>query len=168
VFTNPGIVGFPANSLAGTGFPRCRRTHSEAVIPEPETVPDQREAEMQRFGYRNPRYPVDFPVRLTICLSVETVRCRNISVDGMKLQVREPLMPHTRGRVSFEFDEMSFDLCVRVAHCGSSWSGLKFLYESNDQKNAILELIARLSTAAGLVPPLIPKQLVISRRRPFS
>jgi len=126
---------------------------------------------MQKFGYRNPRYQVDFPVRLTILGSARMARCRNISADGMRLMGREGLAPQVRGEVSFDYEEMSFDLCVRVAHSGSAWSGLRFLYRSDDQRNAVLELIARLSarqSRSGVLATPLPTEIIISRRRPSS
>ena len=126
---------------------------------------------MQKFGYRNPRYPVDFPVRLTIRDSSQTVRCRNISLDGMRLQIRAGLALYTRGEVSFDYDDLSFALRVRVAHSGSASGGVKFMYESEDQKSAVLELIARLAarqSSPGLLAVPISKQIIVARRRLFS
>src|SRR5579872_4536818 len=100
---------------------------------------------MYRFGYRSPRYPAHFPVRLTMCGSVQIVRCINISAEGMTLKAGNELSQNARGQVSFEYDQMSFDLRACVAHCGSAATGLRFLYQTEGQRNAVQEMIGRLS-----------------------
>jgi len=122
---------------------------------------------MQRFGYRNPRYSVDFPVRLTLGDSVQITQCSNVSLDGISLQISSFLRPNVSGQVSFEYENLFFDLCVRVTHCGSRLCGLKFLYRAESQRDAILELIARLAERHSRPQNLTlsaPGQLVISRR----
>ena len=51
---------------------------------------------MQKFEYRAPRYQVDLPVSLTLPSSTLQGRCREISKEGMKAELPEPVSPETR------------------------------------------------------------------------
>ena len=122
---------------------------------------------MQRFGYRNPRYVVNFPVLLTVGNSVQTSRCSNISLDGIRLQIGHPLPANSLGQISFDYEDLSFDLCVRVAHCGSSVCGLRILCQSEAQRDSVSELIGRIADRCArpdVIAVSIPNHIVISRR----
>jgi hypothetical protein len=101
---------------------------------------------MQKFDYRAPRFAVDFPVKLKMLSSLHIARCRDISEDGMRLELGDPFPPESCGEVSFSYQELSLDLYVRVTHAGVGCDGLKFLYESDEQRAKMLLLMSRLAT----------------------
>lgn len=122
---------------------------------------------MQRFGYRNPRYLLDVPVRLTIGGAIDMTRCCNIGLDGASLHNPGFVRPNARGCISFEYHDLLFDLNFRVAHCGSDLCGLKFLYQAEAQRDLVRELIARLASrhnTPDIVALSIPAQVAICRR----
>ena len=100
---------------------------------------------MQRFDYRSPRYPVDLPVRLTAENSTRMGRCRDISRDGMRLELCQPLPPDASGTVSMTFQDQTLQLNVRVAHAGATQDGMKFIYTSDSERNAVARLVASLT-----------------------
>jgi len=100
---------------------------------------------MQRFGYRTPRYAAEFPVCLAIGGTTQVGRCRNISISGMHLETEKTLSPHSCGEVSFDYEGISVNVRVRVAHSLSGFTGLKFAYSSDEQRSAILRLISLLA-----------------------
>lgn len=125
---------------------------------------------MERFGYRSPRYPLDLPLRLTMDGRVQVVRCTNVSVDGIQVALNGTLAPRTRGSVAFDYEELSFDLQVSVTHRGSHRGGLRFIYDSEQEKSSIVELIARLATAQTRRDDLSvagSNEIVIFRRPPY-
>jgi len=58
-----------------------------------------------------------------------------ISTEGMKLELREPLSPNSCGRVRLSYLNFRLELPVRVAHSGASYDGVKFVYESDEQRD---------------------------------
>jgi hypothetical protein len=100
---------------------------------------------MQRFDYRSPRYPVDLPVRLTADNSTRLGRCRDISREGMRLELCQPLPPDACGTVSMTFQNQTLELNVRVAHAGATQDGMKFIYTSDSERNAVARLVASLT-----------------------
>ncbi len=104
---------------------------------------------MRKFDYRAPRFAVDLPVRLTILESTQFGRCTEISTEGMKLEVREPLSVDVGGAVHVTFQNVSLDIPVRVAHCGTGCDGVQFVYGSDEERDEVIQFIALLAA----VPP---------------
>jgi hypothetical protein len=101
---------------------------------------------MQRFDYRSPRFAVDLPVRLTADNSTHVARCRDISREGMRLELPQSLPPDARGTVSMTYRDQTLELNVCVAHAAETQLGMKFLYTSDSQRNAVAHLLASLAT----------------------
>ena len=101
---------------------------------------------MRKFGYRVPRFAVDFPVKMTQGNSTQFGRCKEISTEGMKVAIREPFSADSFCAAHFESEELSFKLPVRVIHSGPDSGSLKFIYESNDQRDAVTRLVQCLAT----------------------
>lgn len=99
---------------------------------------------MQKFDYRAPRFSVDFPVHLRWQDSHQLVRCVDISANGMRIELHEPPQPCSCGRVSFCFQDLSLELPVWITYANANSTGLKFLYESDEQRSLVLELLSRL------------------------
>ncbi|MGD0797061.1 MAG: PilZ domain-containing protein [Acidobacteriaceae bacterium] len=100
---------------------------------------------MQKFDYRCPRFTVDLPVRFTAQGSTLSGRCKDISSDGMRLELHEPLPPDARGTVSVSFQNRTLELSVRVADPGNG--GMEFIYESDAERKAVDRLIAQMAGA---------------------
>jgi hypothetical protein len=115
---------------------------------------------MQKFDYRAPRFVVDFPVQLKMLDSLHNARCRDISEDGMRIEIRTPFSPDCCGEVAFSYKGFSFELQVQVAHVGIAYDGVKFIYESEDQRTEILQLLSRLAT-----PPRASRPFLIGGNR---
>ena len=110
---------------------------------------------MRKFDYRVPRFAVDLPVRLTLEESTQFARCIEISTEGMKLEAQEPLTVDTAGAVHVTFQNVSFDLPVRVAHCGSGCNGIQFVYGSDEERDEVTRFIALLAAAPRRPGPLL-------------
>ncbi|MGB7135676.1 MAG: PilZ domain-containing protein [Acidobacteriaceae bacterium] len=104
---------------------------------------------MQKFTYRTPRFPVDLPIRLTIDGMTLDARCREISREGLQLEVREPLPPNYRGTVSLVYQNLALELPVEHAHSGSSQEGLKFVFSSEKQRSEVAQLVSILAANRG-------------------
>ena len=100
---------------------------------------------MRKFNYRVPRFSVDFPVRLTFNESIQVGRCTEISTEGMKLEVREPLCPDSAGSAHISLEGVTLDVAVRVAHSSSSHDGVRFVFESDEQRDEVTRLVGILS-----------------------
>lgn len=101
---------------------------------------------MRKFDYRAPRFVVDFPVRLSFEGAIQQGRCREISTEGMKLELLEPLAPDAQGTVLLNHQDIILELTIRVAHSGSYFDGVKFVYDSEEQRDEVNRLVARLAT----------------------
>jgi PilZ domain-containing protein len=108
---------------------------------------------MQKFDYRYPRFSVDLPARFTTQGSTLTGRCKDISHEGMRLELPEPLPPNARGTVSVIHQGRSLELTVRVAHAANG--GIEFLYESDDEREAVAQLVTLLSRSRTFGPSLV-------------
>jgi hypothetical protein len=101
---------------------------------------------MQKFDYRAPRFVADFPVRLKMPNSSHLARCRDISEDGMRVELPTPFTPDTCGEVVFIYQGLSFKLQVRVAHTGTAYAGLRFVFQSEEQRTDVLHIMSLLAT----------------------
>jgi len=110
---------------------------------------------MQKFDYRAPRFSVDIPVELTIENSTHVGRCREISIEGMRLELREPLPLNSVGTVTMSHEFLSLKICVRVTHAKSDHDGLKFIFECDDQRNDLAHLVTLLSDSRKRSGPIL-------------
>jgi hypothetical protein len=110
---------------------------------------------MQKFEYRTPRYPVDLPVVFTLHDSSIHGRCKEIGKEGMRVQLQQPVPPDTCGTVSIAYKDVSLELRVCVAHAAAGYDGLKFLFESEKDRNAVERLVALLSGPSGPPGPVL-------------
>lgn len=78
--------------------------------------------------------------------STQFGRCKEISTEGMKVAIQEPFSANSFCAAHFESEELSFKLPARVVHSGPDSGGLKFIYESDDQRDAVTRLVERLAT----------------------
>ena len=100
---------------------------------------------MHKFNYRTPRYAVDFPVQLALEDVVIVGRCKEISTDGMQLELRRPLPPGFMGAVCLSWQNIHLELAVRLAHTGGKQDALRFIFASEKERAAVAELVARLA-----------------------
>ena len=113
---------------------------------------------MHKFSYRSPRYVADFPVELIHENLVIEGRCTEISTDGMQLELRRPLPPDFRGQACLTWHDVQIEVQVRLAHTGSRQDALRFVFDSEKERVAVADLVARLADPAdrpGLV--LVPQ-----------
>lgn len=110
---------------------------------------------MRKFDYRVPRIAIDLPICLMQGGSTHAGRCREISLDGMKIEFSEPIVPGVHGFVDLSFEGLSLTLPVRVARCEPDFTAVQFVCESKEQNDAVARLIAFL---AGPRPSTSPIQ----------
>ena len=104
---------------------------------------------MQKFEYRSPRFAVDLPIQFAVEQSTLAGRCKDISADGMRLELRDPLPPDACGTVFLSYRDRPFELSVRVTHTGATHDGVEFIYKSHQQRDAVAQLIASLAASAN-------------------
>lgn len=107
---------------------------------------------MQKFEYRSPRFAVDLPVQFTVGPSTLPGRCRNISKEGMRLELCHSLPPHARGTVVLGCQDSAIVLSVRVAYAGETHEGVEFIDTSDSERDTVAHLIESLGairTACG-------------------
>lgn len=114
---------------------------------------------MQKFDYRYPRFAVDFPVRYRAENGTQSGRCTEISEEGMKLELPEPLVSDTAGRVSLTFQDRVLEFNVRVAHGGGQHGGLEFIYESRHERAVVTQLVASLTASPTQSGPVLLKRV---------
>jgi hypothetical protein len=110
---------------------------------------------VRKFDYRAPRFSVDLTVRLTIEGSRLTARCIEISREGMRLELQQPLPPDALGTVSVHYQELMLELNVRVAHVGKSHGGVEFIYRSDAEQKAVAQLIGLLEGTKRKLGPVL-------------
>ena len=110
---------------------------------------------MRKFDYRVPRFTIDLPVRLTLADSILFGRCVEISAEGMKLNLREPLTVDAPGVVHVSFASATLDLPVRIAHCGEECEGVQFVYGSDAERDQVISFIALIAGSPRPGPTLL-------------
>ena len=109
---------------------------------------------MQKFTYRAPRYSVDLPVQLSTENSTTlSGRCREISKDGMRVEMGEPLPPGFTGTASLSYQNIALRLRVTAAHTGPDRDGVKFIFESQSERAAVARLVAVLAARTSPAGP---------------
>ena len=112
---------------------------------------------MQKFDYRSPRFTVDLPVRFSLENSTRMARCKDISVEGMKLELRDPLPLESVGTISVSYEGLAVEISARVTHCQPNCNGLRFIYETDEQRNQVARLTARLASSRSKSGPVLLK-----------
>ena len=112
---------------------------------------------MRKFDYRAPRFLVDLPVRLTFADSTQIGLCTEISTEGMTIERRTPLSQDSLGAVYFDYQSMTLELPVRVAHTGPTSDGVSFMYQSDEQRDELRRLVALLAAARHRSGPSLPR-----------
>jgi hypothetical protein len=110
---------------------------------------------MHKFQYRAPRFAVDLPVRFNIQNSTLTGRCREISKEGMRLELRHPLPSDACGTVFLSYQDRVIELGARVAYTGATHGGLVFLYESERERSAVAQLVGSLANTQSRPGPVL-------------
>ncbi|MGA2538168.1 MAG: PilZ domain-containing protein [Terracidiphilus sp.] len=112
---------------------------------------------MQRFDYRAPRFLVDCAAHLAIENSTHMGRCKEISVDGMRLELAERVSANAVGTVTMTCGSLTVELGTRVMHAEPNFAGLKFIYKSERQRKDVERLVTLLAASAKLPKPPDPK-----------
>jgi hypothetical protein len=110
---------------------------------------------MQKFEYRTPRYQVDLPVILTLGSTTVPGRCSEISKEGMRVELREPVAVDACGSVSISYKELALELPVCVSRSGPGHDGLRFTALSEKDRGLVDRLIALLAAATGQPGPVL-------------
>ena len=105
------------------------------------------------FGYRAPRYCVDFRLMLQMegpGARLVDARCVDISEDGVALQVVEnmPIGAHVNLVMTFPESSTSLRIAARVANRRGRSYGLAFIFTSQTQRDLVNEYISSLNPAA--------------------
>lgn len=111
---------------------------------------------MRKFDYRAPRFAVNLPIRLIFDDVEQPGLCKELSSEGMRLEIGQPLQPQASGTVCLKYLDFDLELPIRVAHAGPDFDGVRFIYESEEQRDEVNRLIARLfSSPHGTGPVLV-------------
>ena len=112
---------------------------------------------MQRFEYRGARFSVDLPVQFTEENITMPGRCTEISKEGLKLDLGEPLQSDSSGTVSMCFQGRTLEFRVRVVHVGARHCGMEFIYSSNAEQLAVATLVESLAVTNTRPGPVLLK-----------
>lgn len=100
---------------------------------------------MKRFEYRQPRVSADLPIKF-IALNIDCAgKCMDISKQGMRIEVSQPLLLNACGKVSIRYQDRTLEFNMRVVHVEEMSCGLEFLYESIEEQNEVAHLVASLA-----------------------
>lgn len=110
---------------------------------------------MQKFHYRNPRYPVDLPVLLILEDATVPGRCKEISREGMKVEFRHPVAHNCCGTLRIGHIDSYLELRACVARTGTVSDGVKFLFGSELERKAMERLVALTASVMGHPGPVL-------------
>lgn len=112
---------------------------------------------MQRFEYRGARFSVDLPVQFKERNTTLQGRCTEISKEGMKLDLGEPLQSDACGMVFVSFQGRTLEFCVRVVHVGAQYCGMEFVYSTKAEQIAVANLVESLTIPRLRSRPVLMK-----------
>ncbi len=110
---------------------------------------------MKKYQYRHPRFPVDLPIKFITPSLTLAARCKEISEDGMRLEMLQPLQLNTFGKVSLRHRDQTLEFNVRVASVGAAHAGLEFVCASLDERCQITQLVASVEAPQHSLVPLL-------------
>jgi hypothetical protein len=110
---------------------------------------------MQKFEYRTPRYDVDLPVLYLLEGAGIAGRCKEISKEGMRVEFRQPIALDSCGIIRISYKALSLELRAAVAHAGSGYVALKFIFESEKDRGALEHLVVLLAGPTGQLGPVL-------------
>lgn len=110
---------------------------------------------MRKFDYRSPRFCIDVPVTFMQGRSSQLGRCKEISEEGMKIELNEPFSLDSYMSAFLICEDLSLNLPVRVMHVGPDSSGVKFIYESRAQRERVSRVVASLTGQRFCSRPLL-------------
>jgi len=99
---------------------------------------------MRRFDYRAPRVLIDLPILFAMGSLTRAGRCREISADGMKIQLGDRFPPGSEGTIDLKVGEVSFLFPVRVARAELDYDAVQFILDTQEQREAVNRLVACL------------------------
>jgi len=100
---------------------------------------------MHPLKYRSPRFSVDLPAQLCMANETLAVRCTDIGVEGMRLELPSNVVSGCQGTVRLHYQNQTFELKVRVARIGPMYCGLEFVCDSHAEKGTVIHLLAILN-----------------------
>lgn len=101
---------------------------------------------MQKFDYRVPRFSADVPARLTLAESTRSGQCKDISLEGMRLEMQHPFPLDSVGTLELSVEGIAVELGFRITNCQHRSNGLKFIYESEEQRQRIRRIVSLLAS----------------------
>jgi len=110
---------------------------------------------MQKFEYRTPRFSIDIPVQFTVEGSTLDGRCTEIGQEGMTLELKQPLTPNSSGMVSLTYRDHTLEIRARVAHATGTNAGLEFLYNSEEERGDVANLVASVASSQSRPGPVL-------------
>jgi len=112
---------------------------------------------MHRFQYRGARFPVDVFVEFTLRNATVVGRCTEISKEGMKLELREPVACDSSGKIAMNHLGRKIEFSVRVVHSALAHCGVEFLYGSESEQIAVAHLVESLVVPQNRRGPILLK-----------
>ena len=108
--------------------------------------------DVQPFAYRVPRFPLRLPVEFRIedaCLLGFT---KDLSDKGVLVQLQEPVLPGTLGRVRLQIHTCSIEVEAEVAYAELGEAGLRFRFASPAEQGfveTLVKLVSRTQARGG-------------------
>jgi hypothetical protein len=109
---------------------------------------------MQKFRYRIPRYTVDLPAHIDLDGVTVAGRCTQISCEGMRLNLTDPLPENFAGTAVIGCSPAALQIRVRRAHGGAREDAFRFIFESDRERLAVAQLVSQVA-AGGCEPKLM-------------
>lgn len=100
---------------------------------------------MQKFEYRTPRFPADFPVSFFGGDHRISGRSTDLSAVGMGAKFDEPVAVGTLGILLLTLGGQSLELNARIAYSDPTHTGVVFLFTSEAERELLQEFIAAVA-----------------------
>jgi hypothetical protein len=112
---------------------------------------------MRRLQYRNPRFAVDIPVQVTHGDSSQLARGRDISMEGMKLDLDVASFPYPGGFIQLRDGTSTLEIPFEVRTRTKNSIGVLFQDLSSEQTAAITKVVTYLSRRTNSLSLVVRK-----------
>jgi hypothetical protein len=112
---------------------------------------------MRKFQYRIPRYRVNLPVRLDFSNESFQGRCREISQEGMYVELQHAPGSGERGTAFIRWVSAFIDIGVCVVRTEARNSFLKFIFQSDKEYLEIAHLLSLVAAQGEQPGPFVVK-----------
>ena len=82
-------------------------------------------------------------------------RCKEISTEGLSLETQRPFPIEACAAIQETYRSTTLEILVRGVHSGAGCEGLRFVFESDEQREEVTRFVGLLANASPRMGPVL-------------